>query len=79
MTGPILPTPIPSLLLEDLREAAHYLEELGAAPETRPRDVHMARKHSLRLWSAAQAVERMLFAVEQLKGERPRRTGNGNT
>jgi hypothetical protein len=79
MTGPILPPPIPSFLLDDVREAAQYLEELGEAPDTRVRDIHMAHKHSRRLWSAAQAVERLLFAVEQMKGERPRRTGNGNT
>ena len=79
MTGPILPSPIPSMLLEDLREAAQYLDELGDAPDTRPRDIHMTHKHARRLWSAAQAVERLLFAVEQLRGERPRRTGDGTT
>ena len=65
MMGP-LPDPIPSLVLEDLRQAAQYLEELAVAPDTRVQAAILARRHAARLWSASQAVERLMAAVEPM-------------
>jgi hypothetical protein len=49
--------PIAKLLLEDLRGAASYLEELGDGPAA---TAAIAREHARRLWSASQAVERLI-------------------
>jgi len=77
---PILPNPIASLMLDDLRRAAIYLEELSDADDTRPRDQAAARQHAIRLWAASQAVERLVVAVEQIVvSERSRMAwGNGD-
>ena len=57
-------------MLDDLRRAAVYLEELPDQD---------ARQRAIRLWSAAQAVERMMVAIEQvIVAERSRRTWDGN-
>jgi len=80
MTAP-LPNPIASLVLEDLRAAAMYLETLGDAPNTVGRVALDARRHANRLWNASQAFERLVIAVEQLVvQDRSRRSyeGNGN-
>jgi hypothetical protein len=73
MTPPFLPSPIASLMLEDLRRAASYLDDLAArSPEvvpskqTRISDAGTARAHAMRLWSASQAVERLVIGIEQM-------------
>jgi hypothetical protein len=53
-----LPKQITPLVLEDLRQAAQYLEELADAPNTLGRDALLARRYAAKLWSASQAVER---------------------
>jgi hypothetical protein len=71
----VLPHPIAELLLEDLRRAALYLDELGAGPA---RDAATARNHATRLWAASQAVERLVVAVEGIVvQERARRANEG--
>ena len=79
VTPPLLPNPIAALMLEDLRRAAVYLEELGAAPADWARaNTATARAHATRLWSASQAVERLVIAVEQIVVlERSRRAYEG--
>lgn len=76
----ILPNGIAPFVLEDLRRAALYLEELGDADTTNTRDQASARQHAVRLWAASQAVERLVVAVEQLiLTERSRASwGNGD-
>lgn len=76
----ILPNGIASFVLEDIRRAAFYLEELGDAETAPPRDQAAARQHATRLWAASQAVERLVVAVEQLiLTERSRASwGNGD-
>lgn len=75
VTPPVLPNPIAALMLEDLRGAAYYLEQLVGGVTM---DAAVARRHALRLWSASQAVERLVVAVEQLiVQERSRRTYEG--
>jgi len=72
--APTLPNPIASLMLEDLRRAALYLDELADEhhPPVHPATAHA---HAVRLWAASQAVERLVIAVEQLiVNERSRRT-----
>jgi len=71
--APTLPNPIASLMLEDLRRAALYLDELADEPSP-PVNAATAHAHAVRLWSASQAVERLVVAVEQLiVNERSRR------
>lgn len=72
MAAPLLPNPIASLMLEDLRLAADYLEQVGAGVMIDPAT---ARRHALRLWSASQGVERLLVAVEQLLVQERARRG----
>jgi len=70
----VLPNPIASLVLEDIRRAAVYLDELADEPHP-PVNAATAHGHAVRLWSASQAVERIVIAVEQLiVNERSRRT-----
>jgi hypothetical protein len=61
----VLPNPIASLVLEDLRRAACYLDELADEPNPTV-NAATAHGHAVRLWSASQAVERLVVAVEQL-------------
>jgi hypothetical protein len=74
--------PIASLMLDDLRRAASFLDELAdeyadARRDQRSSDAHA---HAVRLWSATQVVERLTIAVEQIiRGEQSRRAyGNGD-
>jgi hypothetical protein len=76
MAAPVLPNPIASLMLEDLRRAAVFLDELADAPNA-PSYASIAHAHAVRLWAASQAVERLAAAVEQIViHERSRRAWN---
>jgi hypothetical protein len=66
MTAPLLPNPIAALMLEDLRRAASYLDELAYALPPNTRASATAHQHAVRLWAASQAVERLVVAVEQI-------------
>jgi hypothetical protein len=71
--APTLPHPIASLMLEDLRRAAYYLDGLADEPDARL-DAALAHAHAVRLWAVSQAMERLVVAVEQLiVNERSRR------
>jgi hypothetical protein len=82
--APVTPplNPIASLMLDDLRRAAAFLDELAAEYTDARRDQRSAtaHAHAVRLWSATQAVERLTIAVENLiMVERSRHAyGNGD-
>jgi hypothetical protein len=76
--APTLPNPIAALMLEDLRRAALYLDELADEPHP-PVNAGTAHAHAVRLWAASQAVERLVVAVEQLiVAESSRRAWGGD-
>jgi hypothetical protein len=56
--------PIATLMLEDLRAAARYLDQLTDEPP--PHDRHAAHIHAVRLWAAVDAVERLVIGIEAL-------------
>ena len=62
----VLPNPIASIVLQDVRRAALYLEELGDVDTTNTCEKAVARQHAVRLWAVSQAVERLVVAVEQM-------------
>jgi hypothetical protein len=70
ITDPTLLHPIARVMLDDLRRAAAYFDELGDV-ETPPLTPALARDHARRLWAASQMVERLVVAVEQaiIQGE----------
>jgi hypothetical protein len=63
--APLIPNPIAALMLDDLRRAAAYLEEIGEVNKNGPIAME-ARNHAMRLWAASQVVERLIVGVEQL-------------
>jgi hypothetical protein len=70
ITDPALLHPVARVMLDDLRRAAAYFDELGDV-ETPPLTPALARDHARRLWAASQMVERLVVAVEQaiIQGE----------
>jgi hypothetical protein len=65
ITDPKLLHPIARVMLDDLRRAAAYFDELGDV-ETPPLTPALARDHARRLWAASQMVERLVGIVELL-------------
>jgi hypothetical protein len=77
----LIPNPIAALMLEDLRGAAAYLEEIGEVNANGP-IAREARAHAIRLWAASQVVERLIVGVEQLiiqERSRVMRDGSGES